>query len=112
MRRMICACFLSVILIGGQAVGAGRPNVLFIAVDDLNDWISALGGHPQSRTPNIDKLVARGVLFTDAHCAAPLCNASRASLMTGIRPSTSGVYQNNQPWRDSPVLKDAVIAET
>ncbi len=91
---------------------AGRepagPNVLFIAIDDLNDWTGCLGGHPDTLTPHIDALAERGVLFTNAHCPAPLCNASRAALMTGIRPSTSGVYANDQPWRNSPVLADAV----
>ena len=76
-----------------------RPNVLFIAIDDLNDWVGCLGGHPDTRTPNLDALAARGVLFTNAHCAAPLCNPSRAALMTGLRPSTTGVYDNNQPFR-------------
>lgn len=85
-----------------------RPNVLFLAVDDLNDWVGCLGGHPQARTPNLDRLASRGVLFTNAHCNAPLCNPSRASLMTGIRPSSSGIYNNNQPMRKSPVLRDAV----
>ena len=87
---------------------ATRPNVLFIAVDDLNDWIGCLGGNPQTKTPNFDRLASRGVLFTNAHCAAPLCNPSRAALMTGIAPATSGVYENNQPWRKSPVLQNAV----
>lgn len=75
------------------------PNVLFIAVDDLNDWIGCLGGNPDCKTPHIDALAARGVLFANAHCAAPACNPSRAALMTGVRPSTSGVYLNSQPWR-------------
>ncbi len=79
--------------------GASRPNVLFIAVDDLNDWIGCLGGHPQGRTPHIDRLARRGVLFSQAHCAAPLCNPSRTALLTGIRPSTSGVYGNRHDWR-------------
>ncbi len=83
-----------------------KPNVLFIAVDDLNDWVSCLGGHPQCRTPNIDRLAAMGTLFTNAHCAAPACNPSRAALFTGILPSTSGVYENPQPWR--PAMPDAV----
>jgi arylsulfatase A-like enzyme len=83
-------------------------NVLFIAVDDLNDWIGCLGGHPDVKTPNFDRLARKGVLFTSAHCAAPLCNPSRAALMTGIRPSTSGVYDNNQPMRQSPALAKAV----
>ncbi len=85
-----------------------KPNVLFIAIDDLNDWTGCLGGHPDVKTPNLDRLAGRGVLFTSAHCAAPACNPSRAALMTGIRPSTSGVYNNRQPWRKSPVLKGAV----
>jgi arylsulfatase A-like enzyme len=85
-----------------------KPNILMIAVDDLNDWVGCLGGNPQTRTPNLDRLAARGLLFTNTHCGAPLCNPSRASLMTGIRPSTSGVYDNGQPWRKSPVLEKAV----
>jgi arylsulfatase A-like enzyme len=90
------------------AAPKGRPNVLLIAIDDLNDWTGCLGGHPNAKTPNIDRLAARGVLFTRAYCAAPACNPSRAALMTGIRPTTSGVYINPQPWRTSPVLKKAV----
>jgi arylsulfatase A-like enzyme len=70
-----------------------------IAADDWNDWIGALGGHPQVKTPNVDRLAARGVLFTDAHTASPLCNPSRTALFTGRRPSTSGVYANDQVWR-------------
>jgi arylsulfatase A-like enzyme len=85
---------------------AERPNVLFIAVDDLNDWIGCLGGHPDAKTPNIDRLAARGVNFTRAYCAAPACNPSRAALLSGRRPSTSGVYHNNQPWR--PAMPDVV----
>src|SRR5262249_22442067 len=83
-----------------------RPNVLFLAIDDLNDWIGALGKRPDVKTPNMDRLAARGVLFTRAYCAAPACNPSRTALLCGVRPSTSGVYHNDQPWR--PVLKDAV----
>src|SRR5689334_21741347 len=64
------------------------PNVLFIAVDDLNDWVGCLGGHPQAKTPNIDRLAAGGTLFLNAHIQAPLCNPSRASLLTGLRPSS------------------------
>ena len=83
-----------------------RPNVLFIAIDDLNDWTQCLDGHPDVKTPHIDRLAQRGVLFTNAFCSAPACNPSRTSLLTGIRPSTSGVYRNSQPWR--PMLPDAV----
>ena len=93
----------------GQAERSkARPNVLFLAIDDLNDWVACLGGHPGVKSPNIDRLAKMGVLFANAHCAAPLCNPSRAALMTGIRPATSGVYHNPQPWRQSPALRDAV----
>src|SRR6188508_1825646 len=82
-----------------SARAAAKPNVLFIAIDDLRDWVSYLGHNPQSKTPNIDKLAARGVAFTHSYCAAPVCNPSRTALMSGMRPSTSGVYENNNDWR-------------
>ena len=78
-----------------------RPNVLFIAIDDLNDWVGALGGHPQAQTPHLDQLARQGTLFTNAHTAAPFCNPSRAALLTGIRPSTSGIYYNNHQLRSA-----------
>jgi arylsulfatase A-like enzyme len=90
------------------AQSKSKPNVLFMCIDDLNDWVGCLGGHPDVKTPNLDRLADRGVLFTNAHCSAPACNPSRASLMTGILPSTSGVYHNPNPWRKSPALKNAV----
>jgi arylsulfatase A-like enzyme len=71
-----------------------RPNVLFIAIDDLNDWVSCLKGHPQAETPHIDRLAARGVLFSNAQCAAPACGPSRAALFTGRMPARTGVYLN------------------
>lgn len=68
-------------------------NVVMIVVDDLNDWVGCLQGHPQTRTPNIDALAQRGTLFTTAHCQAPLCGPSRASMFSGRYPHTTGVYQ-------------------
>ena len=79
------------------------PNVLLITVDDLNDWVVGLDGHPQSLTPNIERLARRGVFFTNAHCQAPICNPSRTSFMTGLRPSTTGIYEN-RPWFRSTAL--------
>jgi len=78
---------------------AAKPNVLFIAVDDLNHWVRHLGRNKQVITPNIDRLAARGVTFANAYCAAPICNPSRAALLSGLRPSTTGVYNNNIDWR-------------
>lgn len=87
---------------------AARPNVLMIAIDDLNDWVGFLAGHPQARTPHMDRLAARGVAFLNAHCQAPLCNPSRASLLTGIRPSTSGLYTLQPGLRSAPKLRERV----
>ncbi len=78
---------------------ASRPNVLFIAIDDLNHWVGHLGRNKQTRTPNIDALAAKGVTFAHAYCAAPVCNPSRAALLTGLRPATSGIYNNGNDWR-------------
>jgi arylsulfatase A-like enzyme len=77
---------------------AGRPNVLMICVDDLNHWVHYLGRNKQSATPNIDRLAARGLVFRQAYCAAPSCTPSRAALMSGMRPGTSGVYENYNVW--------------
>ncbi len=83
-----------------------KPNVLFIAVDDLNHWVGHLDGHPGTLTPNIDRLAARGVSFRRAYTAAPLCNPSRVSLLTGVMPARSGVYGNGEALRKH--LPDAV----
>ncbi len=84
------------------------PNILMIAIDDLNDWVGPLRGHPQVKTPHMDALAKRGTQFTNAHCQSPLCNSSRTSLMTGLRPDTTGIY-GLAPWfRDLPELKDRV----
>ena len=76
-----------------------RPNVLFIAVDDLNHWVSHLGRNPQAKTPNIDRLAAMGTTFTNAHTAVPACEPSRCALMSGRRPWVSGCYKNGHEWR-------------
>lgn len=76
------------------------PNVLMIVLDDQNDWVGCLNGHPDTRTPNIDRLAQRGTLFRHAYCPAPLCNPSRTSFLTGLHPTTSGVYDNTQSLRD------------
>jgi len=85
-----------------------NPNVLFIAVDDLNDWIGKMGGHPQAITPNLDRLVKQGVFFANAHASQPVCTASRNSLMSGLHPATTGWYGSIAEMRKS---YDAVMKE-
>jgi arylsulfatase A-like enzyme len=84
-----------------------KPNILFIAIDDLNDWgLAALNGRKAVHTPNLDRLAARGMLFVNAHCAAPACNPSRTAILTGVAPYRSGVYNNSHDWRVNERLKD------
>ena len=87
-----------------------RPNVLFMIVDDLNGWIGCLDPRLGAQTPQIDRLASRGTLFGNAHCAAPVCNPSRTALLTGLRPSTTGIYDNLQAGSppDHPVMRGAV----
>ncbi|WP_246145791.1 sulfatase [Brevifollis gellanilyticus] len=91
---------------GSARAEAARPNVLFIAVDDLNDWIGCMKGHPQAQTPNMDRLAQRGVLFTNAHCAAPVCLASRTALLCGRHPDQTGVFSNWGKTQGKPPAKD------
>ncbi len=109
-RLLLLAITLAVpvVLITRSDAGEPRPNVVFIAVDDLNDWVGCLRGHPQARTPHIDRLARRGTLFTNAHCQAPLCNPSRSSVLTGLRPSSTGIYALEPGIRAVPSLKDTV----
>lgn len=90
------------------AANAAQPNILFFAIDDQNDWIGCMGGHPQVKTPNIDSLARRGTLFMNAHCQSPLCNPSRSSLLTGLRPSTTGIYGLVPGIRDAEATKNHV----
>jgi len=99
------ACLAAVLTVSAAAQAADspsparKPNVLFIAIDDLNHWVGYLGRNLQTKTPNLDKLAGRGVWFSQSYCAAPVCNPSRAALMSGLRPATTGVYENNDDWR-------------
>jgi arylsulfatase A-like enzyme len=107
MKRVL-ACTIFALALAGLAQGGQRPNILFIAIDDQNDWIGYIGGHPQAHTPNIDRLASQGTAFTNAHCQSPLCNSSRTSLMLSRRPDSTGIY-GLAPWfRNVPELQDAV----
>ena len=71
-------------LSAAEPARGGKPNVLFIAIDDLNDYISPLDRHPGIKTPNFERLAKRAVTFANAHCAAPACHPSRVAVMTGL----------------------------
>ncbi len=83
-----------------------RPNVLMICIDDLNDWVGCLGGHPHTQTPHIDTLAKRGRLFTNAHCSVTVCSPSRVSLISGVSPTTSGSYELGPAYQDIDRLND------
>jgi len=96
MKKLLAALFF---LAPFGALAQNKPNVLFIAVDDLNAWVGHLGRNPQAQTPNIDRLASRGVTFSKAYCAVPACEPSRCALMSGQRPWTSACYSNGDNWR-------------
>ena len=96
--------FISGIISGEESK---KPNILFIAIDDLNDWVGFLDGHPQALTPNMDRLAKRGRNFTNAHCVVPVCTCSRVSVMSGISPVTHGSYEIGPRYEELPALKSA-----
>jgi arylsulfatase A-like enzyme len=108
----LCALFVFSLGLGtvrpAVAQQAAKPNVLFVAIDDLRDWVRYLG-YEQVKTPNLDRLSQRGVTFTHAYCASPVCNPSRTALMSGQRSSTTGVYSNSIDWR--PLVQVTTLNE-
>lgn len=113
--------FIRTIAIGGSLFTAGglscnlfaskKPNILFIICDDLNDAITGFGGHPQAKTPNLDRLAQRGIRFTNAQNNSPVCGPSRASFLTGLYPHTTGYFGYNfhkYHWRYNPTLARSV----
>lgn len=83
-----------------------RPNILFIAIDDMNDWTTLFDNNNPIKTPNLQRLAARGAFFSKAYCVVPACNPSRTAILTGLAPTTSGVYGNGNPWKE--LLPDVV----
>ena len=81
---------------GGEA--AQRPDVLYISIEDVAPLMGCYG-HPVVKTPHIDALAKRGVVFDNAYCMVPVCNPSRASISSGLRPETTGVFGNSVDWR-------------
>lgn len=104
--------FLAAVTVSGCGTESSPPNVLFIAVDDLNDWIGCMRGHPQALTPNIDRLADRGVVFTNAHCAAPACNPSRAAVFSGRLPQVTGVWANEREQTLDRTFPDGMLLPT
>lgn len=107
--QIITAIFLIQLIAFSQEQNhSDRPNVLFIILDDMNDSVEGMGGHPQAKTPSLTRLASQGIRFTNAHSAAPVCGPSRASLWTGIYPHNSGLYGHRQDinrWHNNPILK-------
>jgi len=83
-----------------------KPNVLFIAIDDMNDWTTLFDRDNPIKTPNLERLAERGTFFTHAYCAVPACTPSRTAILSGYSPMTSGSYVNSDFFRK--VLPDAV----
>ena len=81
------------------------PNVIFIATDDLNDWVGPLDSPIKAKTPNLDRLAASGVTFLNAQTSGTYCSPSRVALFTGRHPATTGVYNTQVYWRDHPDLR-------
>lgn len=102
---------LSIHFVVSSALAADRPNVLFISIDDLNHWVGHLGRNSQAKTPNIDRLAAMGVTFTNAHTAVPACEPSRCALMGGRRPWTSGCYKNGHKWKKYQASGEGLSAQ-
>ncbi len=107
LRALFLTVLLSLTLLssGQSAPDPERPNVLFLAVDDMNDWIGCLGTTPRAITPNFDRLAARGVNFTNAHTAGVFCAPSRAAIFTGQYASTTGCYQTAEYFVDHPEIE-------
>ena len=107
LKQCLLVCFVLALFSPGQSVYAvEKPNVLFIAIDDLNDWISVFGGHPKAVTSHMDRLADSGAMvFQNAHCAGPVCCPSRSAMLSGFMPSRSGIYSNSQNMLDSPLVQ-------
>lgn len=107
MTTRLTTTIFALLLLTFSSVGKDeRPNVLFISVDDMNDWAGPWGGNPQCQTPNLDRFADQGaVVFTNTHCAGPVCGPSRSAIMSGFMPYTTGAYTNGSNMLLSPVVQ-------
>jgi arylsulfatase A-like enzyme len=107
LRTVLCVLAITTL----QASAVEKPNVLMIVLDDMNDWLGVMGGHPQARTPNMDRLASEGVLFLNAHANVGVCSPSRASFMSGIHPLTSGCWGFNNPLKNTVLNNSKTLPE-
>ncbi|MEC9094807.1 MAG: sulfatase-like hydrolase/transferase, partial [Planctomycetota bacterium] len=109
LNSFVPALLLTALFHGNTRAQDTRPDIVLIIVDDLNDWVGCLSGHPKARSPNIDALANKGMLFSQAYCNAPQCRPSRTSLNSGIFPYKTGIYFNARYPRErkitSPTLQ-------
>ncbi|MCG8583261.1 MAG: sulfatase [Pirellulales bacterium] len=103
--------FAAIVVCNTSPAADHRPanDVLFVVVDDMNDWISLLDPKAPIKTPNLERLAKRGMLFTRAYCASPACNPSRVATLTGLRPTTTGVYGNYSDWRGAIPKRQTIM---
>ncbi|MFP4342249.1 MAG: sulfatase [Cyclobacteriaceae bacterium] len=104
--HVVLISFLATLIFTHSHAQDQKPNILIITIDDLNDWVGYLQGHPKVKTPHMDRLAGQGVAFNNAHVQAPICNPSRTSFMTGLRPTTTGVYGLNPWFREIEEFRD------
>ena len=109
MRTAIVLAAILFVASTNLLAAADRPNVLMFVVDDLNDWISLLDKSSPIKTPNLERLASRGMLFTKAYCMSAACNPSRAATLTGLRPTTTGVYGNKSDWRKATPHRQTIM---
>jgi len=106
-RRPILQFLFIYSLVGVCHAQADKPNVLFVAIDDLNDWVSVFGGHPKAKTPHMDRFASDGAMvFQNAHCAGPVCGPSRSAMLSGFMPSRSGAYGNSNNMLEAPLVQE------
>lgn len=109
LRSGLILLFLSIVLSCSRSSesNTSKPNILIISIDDLNNWIEPMGGHPQAITPNLSRFAENAVTFNNTYCASPSCNPSRTAIFSGKHPFITGLYNNPQVWRD--VVGDEIM---
>ncbi|MGS2737954.1 sulfatase [Sinomicrobium sp. M5D2P17] len=108
-RNIVLSVLFSTIIPLVSLYAQEKYNVLFIAVDDLNDYVSLLEDYPGIKTPNLDKFSKKAITFTKAYTAAPVCNPSRSAVLTGLSPIVTGLYDNPDHFRNSGEAMESTL---